>query len=164
MKIVVQTQIWENYGAHDWDGQGECPQYWKGKGGNTYVVNDVSIADAMSEEFSKSIEQAIVLGNEYFMEDIIGWDLIDDVDWNVSDHVPHWDSPIYLRNVDGVFKANQTYINDHLYRQEIAKEFKAWDQVAGGQENYQSSYEMVNGDVILHQELSEWFEKYVEAA
>ena len=39
MKIVFQTQIRENYGAHDWDGKGECPQYWKFKGGNTFVAD-----------------------------------------------------------------------------------------------------------------------------
>ena len=31
--LVVDTQYMENYGAHDWDGIGECPQYWKVKGG-----------------------------------------------------------------------------------------------------------------------------------
>ena len=31
--LVIRTQIHENYGAHDWDGTGECPQYWKAKGG-----------------------------------------------------------------------------------------------------------------------------------
>ena len=38
MKLVIQTQFKENYGAHDWDGTGECPQYWKFKGGNTFVM------------------------------------------------------------------------------------------------------------------------------
>jgi hypothetical protein len=28
----------ENYGAHDWDGQGECPQRWKFKGGEDYFM------------------------------------------------------------------------------------------------------------------------------
>ena len=38
MKVVIYTQFRENYGAHDWDGKGECPQYWKNKGGSCYVV------------------------------------------------------------------------------------------------------------------------------
>jgi len=33
MLLVITTQLQENYGAHDWDGQGACPQYWKFKGG-----------------------------------------------------------------------------------------------------------------------------------
>ena len=36
MKLMITTQIQENYGAHDWDGTGACPQYWKFKGGNDY--------------------------------------------------------------------------------------------------------------------------------
>ena len=23
--LVIQTQVKENYGVHDWDGKGECP-------------------------------------------------------------------------------------------------------------------------------------------
>jgi hypothetical protein len=38
MKLLITTQVYENYGAHDWDGVGECPQYWKAKGGSDYVV------------------------------------------------------------------------------------------------------------------------------
>jgi hypothetical protein len=40
MKLLITTQVRENYGAHDWDGVGECPQYWKSKGGNEYVLRD----------------------------------------------------------------------------------------------------------------------------
>ncbi len=45
MIIVIDTQFMENYGAHDWDGQGECPQRWKMKGGSSYKVRNVP-ADA----------------------------------------------------------------------------------------------------------------------
>ena len=38
MMLVIQTQTQENYGAHDWDGVGACPQYWKFKGGSEYKV------------------------------------------------------------------------------------------------------------------------------
>ena len=40
--LVIQTQYKENYGAHDWDGKGECPQYWKFKGGSTYFVTNLT--------------------------------------------------------------------------------------------------------------------------
>jgi len=36
MKLHITTQYMENYGAHDWDGTGACPQYWKFKGGEDY--------------------------------------------------------------------------------------------------------------------------------
>jgi hypothetical protein len=38
MKLLISTQYMENYGAHDWDGTGECPQYWKFKGGEEYFL------------------------------------------------------------------------------------------------------------------------------
>ena len=42
MKLIINTQCNENYGAHDWNGEGECPQYWKAKGGETYVVRNIT--------------------------------------------------------------------------------------------------------------------------
>jgi hypothetical protein len=36
MKLHIVTQYMENYGAHDWDGEGSCPQHWKMKGGEDY--------------------------------------------------------------------------------------------------------------------------------
>ena len=41
MMLVIETQYMENYGAHAWDGEGECPQYWKFKGGSEYKVLNV---------------------------------------------------------------------------------------------------------------------------
>jgi hypothetical protein len=38
MKVLITTQYMENYGAHDWDGTGECPQYWKAKGGEEFFL------------------------------------------------------------------------------------------------------------------------------
>ena len=44
MMLVIRTQYMENYGAHNWDGTGECPQYWKMKGGYDYkILNVISI-------------------------------------------------------------------------------------------------------------------------
>jgi len=36
MKLHIVTQYEENYGAHDWDGEGSCPQRWKFKGGEDF--------------------------------------------------------------------------------------------------------------------------------
>jgi hypothetical protein len=40
MKTTLQitTQYDENYGAHDWNGEGECPQYWKNKGEQIFTL------------------------------------------------------------------------------------------------------------------------------
>jgi hypothetical protein len=41
MLLIIDTQYRENYGAHDWDGEGECPQRWKNKGGSSIKVSGV---------------------------------------------------------------------------------------------------------------------------
>ena len=46
-KFVIETAIRENYAAHndDWDGVSE---YWKNKGGNTYIVEADTAEEAKS--------------------------------------------------------------------------------------------------------------------
>jgi len=44
--FLVVAQYEENYGAHDWDGQGKCPQYWKKKGGDEFIVTAEGIEQA----------------------------------------------------------------------------------------------------------------------
>jgi len=58
MKATIDTQYSENYGAHAWDGEGECPQYWKQKGGTTYVVTDIPIGAIGSQTLDKIIQAA----------------------------------------------------------------------------------------------------------
>ncbi len=36
--IIITTQYQENYGAHDWDGTGSCPQHWKNKGSHLFSI------------------------------------------------------------------------------------------------------------------------------
>lgn len=94
MKLVILTQFRENYGAHDWDGKGECPQYWKFKGGDTYVV-DVTLEQAQSRQFYKDVEKCIEYSSDYSEEYIIGEELVDDIDFKESNFVDSWDSAIY---------------------------------------------------------------------
>lgn len=44
--IFANGQYRENYGSHDWDGVGECPQYWKCKGDDRVLVTpNVTLAE-----------------------------------------------------------------------------------------------------------------------
>lgn len=95
MKIVIHTQLRENYGAHDWSGEGECPQHWKNKGGNTYILEGVTVKQAMANELDDTIEQAIEDRNDSYEECIVDSDLVDDLVPN-SDFHESWDSPIIL--------------------------------------------------------------------
>ena len=75
-KLLITTQTHENYGAHDWDGKGACPQYWKAKGGSDYVVLDVNINRAA--ETVAAVRSQVENDCEYFREYIIGWEVVAD--------------------------------------------------------------------------------------
>ena len=108
MKAVIQTQFLENYGAHDWDGEGVCPQRWKPKGGDTYII-DVSIRQAQDADFWKHVMSMIEYSTDYAREYIVGETIVDDIDFKESDHCPEWDSPTYLEwNDDGRLRATRT--------------------------------------------------------
>ncbi len=80
MKLHIVTQYMENYGAHDWDGTGECPQYWKFKGGEDffYPLGDVARSAEAIEElvhyFRKDIEWNDFGSRQY----IVGYGIVED--------------------------------------------------------------------------------------
>jgi hypothetical protein len=62
----------ENYGAHDWDGTGECPQYWKMKGGSEYKITNVPL----NIDYQEVVSMANVeRDNEYCREYILDWSM-----------------------------------------------------------------------------------------
>jgi hypothetical protein len=80
MQLLITTQIQENYGAHDWDGVGECPSYWKFKGGQDYkfdlgttLRNAESLAQLVNH-FRGQIEE----DNDYYRNHIIGYEVVAD--------------------------------------------------------------------------------------
>ena len=75
-KIIISTQVRENYGAHDWDGTGECPQYWKSKGGSDYVVLNVDVNRAA--ETVEAVRGQVESNSEYFSEYVLGWEVVAD--------------------------------------------------------------------------------------
>lgn len=77
-RLVIQTQCYENYGAHDWNGEGECPQYWKAKGGSEYhlPIDDITTTchtklQQMVQEHRHLIESCTDSWHEY----IIDWSI-----------------------------------------------------------------------------------------
>jgi hypothetical protein len=74
MKLHIITQYMENYGAHDWDGKGECPQYWKMKGGEDYFILNVdeTEVDAAIAQVRGDIEWNDIGSRQY----IIGYGLV----------------------------------------------------------------------------------------
>ncbi len=83
MKILIQTQYEENYGTHDWDGTGVCPQYWKMKGGSEFTI-EIGMEDAaklggsgLREFVAKIGSESINQDNNYCRQYIIDWELLD---------------------------------------------------------------------------------------
>ena len=80
MKLHITTQYMENYGAHDWDGEGECPQRWKFKGGQDYFYplgNSGRSAEALAElveYFRKQVEWSDDGSRSY----IVGYGIVED--------------------------------------------------------------------------------------
>lgn len=77
MMLVIQTQTQENYGAHDWDGVGACPQYWKMKGGREYKVIGMPLNIAY-DEVVEMVRSDIEENSDYYRVDIIGWSVESD--------------------------------------------------------------------------------------
>lgn len=77
MKLYITCQYMENYGVHDWDGEGECPQYWKMKGGEEYFFP--------LGPYGRS-EEALAELVEYFRKDV-EWDEIGSRQYIVSHEV-----------------------------------------------------------------------------
>ena len=73
-KLLITTQTYENYGAHDWDGTGQCPQYWKAKGGSDYVVKKVNVNKVT--ETVMALRPQIEQDNEYYREHIISFEVV----------------------------------------------------------------------------------------
>ena len=76
MKLLITTQVYENYGAHDWDGVGQCPSYWKAKGGSDYVVKNINVNQVT--ETVMAVRGQIEEDNDHYRETIIDFRLVKD--------------------------------------------------------------------------------------
>lgn len=77
MKLMLYTQYRENYGACDWDGKGECPQYWKNKGGMEYfyLLPDVFLTEELPSLVAKLAAKLQHFSN-YTEEMAIDWEVV----------------------------------------------------------------------------------------
>ena len=84
MKLYIFTQDQENYGAHDWDGEGEVPQYWKSKGGTDYIVDvegfrwNEEFADKKLRMIVDELRFIIDESSDYYRSSILGYEKVED--------------------------------------------------------------------------------------
>ena len=92
MKLIIDTQHRENYAAHDWDGTGECLEYWKNKGGSTYVVENLSSAQVskIRKNGIPTLSKLIERSDEFFQEFILRFFFVDDVVAPRDDYEAPW--------------------------------------------------------------------------
>lgn len=140
VKLVLNTQYSENYGSHDWDGTGECPQHWKPKGGSTYVVTDESLLS--SPESLNEIRGMIEHSDEYSSvfvrgESTVTADATVCEDWETLNEI--------YRAEDDTYRVKSVTDNrgHGSMRQQIA--VKTTDRPLSGDGDFSVEYELTNG-------------------
>lgn len=81
LQVIVTYQTYENYGAHDWDGTGVCPQHWKAKGCHSETLMEVTPTQVI-ELGSKGLEAMVMdradtRDDEYYDVHVSSWELVD---------------------------------------------------------------------------------------
>ena len=131
IRVVFQTQFRENYGAHDWDGEGYCPQHWKSKGGSTYIVS-ATAAEVADSQWWDTVTKCITHSSAYSEEYIISESIVDFLDFVESDHVEEWEEPIYVSHVDRARGALHCSRESKSFFDLKPVAMHRWTQVAGG--------------------------------
>jgi endo-1,4-beta-mannosidase len=76
MKLVILTQVWENYA---WQEDGTLgvgdEAYWKAKGGSEYVVKNFR-GDATAVVMA--VRDQVECDNDAYRESIVDWSIVDD--------------------------------------------------------------------------------------
>ena len=142
----VFTQIHENYGAHDWDGNGECPIRWKAKGGTTYILaEDVDVS-----AFIKAIESE----DEYFTESVVHQEVVEDPYENVES----WDPPTWVTSAaDGFFlDITKTAGTSSLHPKIAVKKTVRCLSFEGYFNHLDTVYTTVDGEILGSSKIEAW--------
>jgi len=150
MKLVIQTQYCENYGAHDWSGEGECPQYWKFKGGSTYIVQNITPAQAarIAAEGIPTLTALIEYSNPVTREYILDYSVRED-DFEACEP---WETPTVCRYAEGAWHASEEVINDEYgyLRSDIGRKLSVWTMLPQGERgDYAVEYYDRNGKIMV---------------
>jgi len=80
MKLLITCQYMENYGAHDWDGEGSCPQRWKFKGGEDYFyqLGTVEPSEEHIQELLHVLRERIEWDDLGSRQYIVGYGVVED--------------------------------------------------------------------------------------
>jgi len=158
MKILINTQYRENYAAHneDWV-PGVSEDYWKFKGGSTYVVPNFKDYDNITEVM-KNLDSLITYGNPASEEYIIDWKIVDDSE----EEGESWETVTQIFIGEDKVTALKVTDNreDGYMRSEILEKTEAWTMCSDSERaDYSASFLMSDGDICDGEpELRNWFE------
>lgn len=140
MKLFITTQYMENYGAHGWDGEGECPHYWKYKGGEDYVVFVKQYEDA--EEVLEELTNLIEHVDDYSREYILNYAILED-DEKLPFEIPAYEPTATVEsNTSGKFVVTRSYLGEAWYgSQDYSGKVESWVMLPeGGRHDYSCHY------------------------
>lgn len=146
MKLVINTQIRENYAAHNgFNGE----YYWKYKGGNTYVVRDLTMdqINKIANHGIPTLTSLIEEFNNYFEEFILDWEIVEDSALECEE----WETPIEFvwggdRWLCLCEKAAGVY---DCWANGIALKVESWIPLAGGERaHYECKYYDAKGQIV----------------
>lgn len=167
MKLAIYTQYRENYGAHDWDGKGACPQYWKSKGGSTYVVASLTPAQVLKIKDSgiPNLTKLLEFANNHATEHVIDWAILKDSDTVCEE----WESPIMLdyNPLSRKWHASEVRKNGEYgyMRKEIDRSITTWTLEPKSETNDRVvTYVMRNGDIVKGSDIETYFTRDLEVA
>lgn len=166
MKLVIDTQCKENYAAHTEDYvHGMDDSYWKFKGGNTYVIENLRGIYGTTEfnALVDEVRELIEYSNDSSEEYILDWRIADD-----SDSVcESWETPHILYKQGTEWLATRVTDNrgDNGYmRQEVLEKRECWVMLPNDRKNYMSSFVMNDNQVIQFDGFADWNKQQVQVA
>lgn len=153
MKVAIYTQVRENYGDAD-------APHWKCKGGNTFVVTNLSVAQTIKikESGIPTLKALIESSNTGFEEYIIDWAILDD-DAKVCEE---YETPTQLSWEQGRWVARiETLNGEYSYmRKEVAKRSEYYEmEMSGERKNYSVVYTMRDGRNMTWQQAEQYFKQ-----
>ena len=152
MKLIIDTQVRENYAAHN----GFVGEYqWKYKGGSTYVVDNLTAAqqDRIERDGIPTLKALIEEFNDSYEEYVISYRVVQDD----ASEGEEWETPFRLSYTDGKWTARRTISNVGEYGGMLRREIKSKTETyvlakGGAREEYNAEYELINGRIALDQQ------------
>ena len=160
MKLVIWTDFNENYGAHEWDGKGDCPQYWKNKPGSIYVVENLTEKQVAKIKASgiPTLSSLIEYTNEYARETVANYSVVEDADqlWE------EWEEPTFLTYSDGSWNGQQLKDGrDHSFHESIRTGIDKYKLMPNGERGNLEVYFVTHDNEVLSYE--EWMVFYAKS-